>query len=312
MSQRPASPRHSIQLVSRRTGLTPDVIRAWERRYGAVEPGRSETRRRLYSDEDVERLRLLRRATLAGRRIGEVARLPLAELAPLVEQDERASPAPTPAVSDAFARPLLDDCVAALRRMDGDFLEAILRRAAREMSPCAMLEDVLAPLMVTIGEGWRSGALGPHHEHLATPLVRSMLDILRTPQVQSVNGPAIVIATPPGQVHELGAMMAAVVAVSERWRVTYLGAELPAGNIAAAASALGARAVGLSLTYPPGDPAVTEQVLRLRGLLPPSIRIAVGGRATSSYAQALAVEGVDLAHDSRELGPLLARIHPAT
>ena len=67
--------KHPIQIVARRTGLTPDVIRVWERRYEAVLPRRTSTNRRLYSDRDVERLQLLRRATLAGRRIGDVARL---------------------------------------------------------------------------------------------------------------------------------------------------------------------------------------------------------------------------------------------
>ena len=84
------TPIHPIQTVARRTGLTADVIRAWERRYRAVVPQRSETRRRLYSESDVERLLLLRRATLAGRRIGDVANMSTDELAPLVAADETA------------------------------------------------------------------------------------------------------------------------------------------------------------------------------------------------------------------------------
>jgi len=67
---------HPIQVAARRSGLTSDVIRAWERRYRAVEPGRSATNRRLYSDDDVERLLLLGQVTRAGRRIGDVAGLP--------------------------------------------------------------------------------------------------------------------------------------------------------------------------------------------------------------------------------------------
>jgi DNA-binding transcriptional MerR regulator len=81
--------RHPIQVVVRRTGLTADVLRAWEKRYGVIEPGRSEGGRRLYSDRDIERLRLLRRATGAGRRISQIAGLATEELAALVKEDER-------------------------------------------------------------------------------------------------------------------------------------------------------------------------------------------------------------------------------
>src|SRR5215213_3572133 len=90
------APRHPIGVVARRTGLKPDLIRAWERRYGAVEPGRTETRRRFYSDADIERLLLLRRVVNTGRGISQVAGLPNEELEALVA----AEPAPP-----AAARP---------------------------------------------------------------------------------------------------------------------------------------------------------------------------------------------------------------
>ncbi|NIU10060.1 MAG: MerR family transcriptional regulator, partial [Phycisphaerae bacterium] len=81
---------HPIQVVSRRTGLTSDVIRAWERRYNAIKPIRAPNSRRLYSDNDVEKLILLRHATLAGRRIGDVATLSIKQLRKLVDADESA------------------------------------------------------------------------------------------------------------------------------------------------------------------------------------------------------------------------------
>src|SRR5947208_15218323 len=98
MSSPPSSsvPRHPIGVVARRTGLKPDLIRAWERRYGAVTPGRTETRRRFYSDEDIERLLLLRRAVNTGRGISQVAGLSDAELEALIEAE------PAPAV---YAQP---------------------------------------------------------------------------------------------------------------------------------------------------------------------------------------------------------------
>src|SRR5919206_4189304 len=84
--------RHPIGVVAERTGLSPDLLRVWERRYRAVEPSRSGDGQRAYSDADIERLRLLRLATTAGRSIGQVARLATEELARLVGEDEAARP----------------------------------------------------------------------------------------------------------------------------------------------------------------------------------------------------------------------------
>ena len=90
---------HPIQVVAQRTGLSPDVLRIWERRYAVVKPSRSATGRRLYSDRDVEHLLLLRRATLAGRSISQVADLDSEELRGLVEADEvAAARSPRPAI----------------------------------------------------------------------------------------------------------------------------------------------------------------------------------------------------------------------
>jgi MerR family transcriptional regulator, light-induced transcriptional regulator len=87
---RRGKPRHPMRVVTRRTGLSADLLRAWERRYEVVTPARSESGRRLYSDADIERLRLLYRATLAGRTIGQVAELPTDALAALVRRDAAA------------------------------------------------------------------------------------------------------------------------------------------------------------------------------------------------------------------------------
>ena len=94
MEGNPTAPRHPIRVVARRTQLKPDLIRAWERRYAAIEPGRSASRRRYYSDAEIERLQLLRRVVRTGHGIGQVARLSNAELeALLAEETEPAPPA---------------------------------------------------------------------------------------------------------------------------------------------------------------------------------------------------------------------------
>src|SRR5688500_13294428 len=90
-----AEPRHPIQVVARRTGLSADVIRAWEKRHAVVTPARTDSGRRLYTDADIERLRLIARVTLTGRTVAQAAALPAEELVALVREEETNPAAPT-------------------------------------------------------------------------------------------------------------------------------------------------------------------------------------------------------------------------
>lgn len=306
-------PRHPIQVVSRRTGLTPDVIRAWERRHSAVEPERSRTRRRLYSDADVERLVLLRRATLLGRRIGDVAHLPTGSLRALVQADDSASARAPHAerlrVEDTpVAQIHLDACRDALRSLDTPRLESGLQAAALALATSGLIEKVLAPLMRRVGDAWREGSLGVGHEHLATVLVRALLSSLRAAHATPGAGPELIATTPAGQRHELGALMAAVIATSHGWKVSYLGADVPAESIAEVASARRARVVALSLVYPVNDSGVEGELLRLRRLLPASTSILVGGPAAADYDRALRQIGAARASDMSSLGVELGKL----
>jgi len=278
--------RHPIGVVSRRTGLKPDLIRAWERRYGAVEPGRTETRRRFYSDADIERLLLLRRVTSTGRGIGQVAGLSNEALQALIE-DEPGIPAEagTPAVvSSAGAEPFLALCLSAAQRLDARDLELQLERASVAVSRINLLEKLLVPLLHRIGDLWHQGEIRPNQEHLTSAVVRSFLGGLRSSGHLPASAPQLIVTTPARQVHELGALIVAAVAALEGWQTTYLGPDLPPEEIAAAAVQKGARAVAISIVYPPDDPALGEDLRKLRRLLPSATQILAGGRAASSYA----------------------------
>ncbi|HEX2188656.1 MAG TPA: MerR family transcriptional regulator, partial [Longimicrobiaceae bacterium] len=139
-------PRHPIRVAADRTGLSLDLLRVWERRYGVVSPGRTEDGQRLYSDADVERLRLLRRATERGRSIGRVAKLATEELGELVREDEAARVAGAPAVGRG-AGAHLERAVAAVREMDPAGLETGLRRAVVALSAAEFVDGVAAPLL---------------------------------------------------------------------------------------------------------------------------------------------------------------------
>src|SRR5919201_5469126 len=125
--------RHPMRVVTRRTGLSADLLRAWEKRYDVVTPSRSHSGRRLYSDADIERLGLLYRATLAGRSIAHVAALSNAELATLVRRDAEAERerglAQRPQLAEPMADDYLGECMRAIERLETAALEAVLRRA---------------------------------------------------------------------------------------------------------------------------------------------------------------------------------------
>ncbi len=299
-------PRHPIQVVSRRTGLSADVIRAWERRHNAVAPERSPTSRRLYSDAEVERLSLLRRATLNGRRIGDIAHLSSPELRALVDADEAAtSRVPQPprqAAESPVAQTQLAACLEALRGMDALRLEQALSTAAMTLSTPLLIERVLAPLMRKVGDLWRDGLLGIGHEHLATVLVGSLLGSLRAAYSKPGAGPEIVVTTPTGQHHELGALMAAVIAAAAGWRVSYLGSNMPAEEIAAAAATRQAKAVALSIVFPEDDPALGDELRRLRRGLTSATALLVGGPAVRAYEAAIRDVGATVVADMTSLG----------
>ena len=278
---------HPIKVAVRRTGLSAHVIRVWEKRYGAVVPSRTETNRRLYSDEDIARLKCLQQAVQAGQSIGRIARLPTEELLKLVRAGGEAGP-PYPSRSggqeqEEASGEFLEAALAAVQGLDAVALQEQLDRASVALSQRALLEEVVRPLMERIGRMWQEGALRVAAEHMATAVVRSFIGNMRPFQGNGA-APRAVATTPAGQKHELGAMLASLVAASEGWNATFLGPDLPAEEIAGAAAATGARAVLLSIVYPGDDPRLGGELVRLRGLLGGEVALLAGGRSAAQYA----------------------------
>lgn len=309
MSGTAGEKRHPIQVVARRTGLSADVLRAWEKRYGILRPSRSGGGRRLYSDGDVEYLLLLKRAMAAGRSVGSLAGRSSRDLAALVREDEAAASALAGAVAvPADQEAVVDRAVAAVRALEGPTLDALLRRAMVEIDAVRFLERVVAPLLARIGEGWQSGELRPAHEHLASTVARGVLaDFIAAFEARN-GAPGIVLATPSGERHEFGAMLAAATAAAAGWRVTYLGADLPGEDIAAAARQAGARLVGLSLVNPADDAAVPEQIAALRARLPKGVAIVAGGAGAPTYQRYLREVGARVLPDLGRLRQTLAGV----
>lgn len=306
-------PRHPMGVVTQRTGLSSDVIRAWERRYGVVSPRRSSGGHRLYSDDDVEKLRLLHRLTLGGRQIGRIAGLSEEQLAELLREDEAAeatAPGTRTAPPDAAAE-LLEEAMAYVERLDADALTRTLRRATLALGASAFLSHLLAPLMERIGSSWKEGHLTPAHEHLASAVSARvggwLLDNYRAPE----DAPLIATSTPSGQRHALGALAAAVIAAAEGWRVRELGPDLPWESLDRTVRDTGAAVLALSLIYPEDDPEVRRELAELGRALPSTVSWVVGGSAVASYEEVLEEAGAIRLGSFDELRAYLRRLAAA-
>jgi DNA-binding transcriptional MerR regulator/methylmalonyl-CoA mutase cobalamin-binding subunit len=294
-------------MTARLCGLSAHVIRIWEQRYRAVEPQRTPGNRRLYSPGDIERLNLLREATRVGHSISQIAGLPTERLRSLAAAGG-GSLVPVVAAGAAESFPAgwyVEQCLAATRALDGEGLERALKRGATELGAVGMLQHVVAPLAQMLGERWRDGTFTAAHEHFASGAIRVFLGNLAQPFGPLDHAPLLVVATPAGQVHELGALLVAAMATQLGWRVTYLGASLPAAEIAGAVRQRQARAVALSLVYPEDDPRLAGELATLRGLLPRDVAVIAGGRAMAAYREPLAQLGATMIGDLAQLGAAL-------
>ena len=287
-------PVRTIKLVARQTGLSVHTIRVWEKRYGAVRPVRATNNRRLYSEEDIERLRLLRQATLAGHSIGQIAQSSAAELKRMLRDDlttRNAHDRPAPRHERNAADDLIAAALRATERLDLADLRDLLDRGAAELGQPAMLHKFVGPLAVEVGERWRRGELNIAHEHFATSTITVFLASFARPYPTGSSAHHFVVATPTGQLHELGAIIAVAAAQSHGWRATYLGSSLPIEELVGAARQLKARAIGVSLVFPPDDEALTRDLLKLPKLLPPDCAVIAGGRSVDTYSETLAEIG---------------------
>ena len=322
--------KHPIKTVAWQTGLSPHVIRAWEKRYQTVQPTRSEGKQRLYSTADIERLTVLRQATEAGFSIGAIASLPTESVQALLTKavgTQRVVDSAETGQTDlvkiglplSFVDPgmeeiggFLDGAFEAVLRTDAERLEGLLERASVSLGQMRLLSDLVVPLVERIGEGWSKGQVKVAQEHVATAVLRTFLGHIARPIALHPRAPVLVVTTPSGQHHELGAIIVAAAATGIGWRVVYGGACLPAEEIASMAIEQRARAVGLSVVHPTDDPALSLELQLLRRLLPPSTPILVGGRASAAYQAEIDAVGAMRVGSLESLRQLLNQLRGET
>ena len=312
------TPRHPIAVVAERTGLSQDVLRVWERRYRTVDPKRTSDGRRLYSDADIARLRLLHAATNAGRSIRQVAGLSTGELARIADEDAAARQlrATTRDRSQATnerstnerpddANAVIDHALAIAATLEATELEHVLRRAAARFGLTSFIEDVATPLLRKIGELWHAGGASIAQEHLASSIIHDILAEAMRSTARTSGAKTLLVATPADERHAIGAVLIGAAAAVDGWRVIYLGADLPAKEIAAAAVATEASVVALSIVYVPDRDHTLDELRTLRARLPASVPVVAGGAGAAQLAPELAQAGIRVGARLADLSAVL-------
>jgi methanogenic corrinoid protein MtbC1 len=264
-------------MVAKMTGLSTHTLRMWEKRYAAVVPHRTEAGGRLYTDADVERLRLLHTLVQSGHSIGGIAKLTDLDLRHMAA----AFPAPSSELPAAQHLPEVRARVmTAIEQLRVEEAEQLLSRAALSTEPVEFLKTIVAPILIEVGERWERGDLRIVHEHACSNVMRGLLFSLMRLYPANDSRRRAVIATPAGENHELGALMIAMLAAMHGWSVLYLGPNLPAEEIAYAVEDTEAELLLLSVTNL-SETASRAEIGAIDDAVPGRVKILAGGRAAS-------------------------------
>ncbi|MCX6170227.1 MAG: MerR family transcriptional regulator [Ignavibacteriales bacterium] len=281
---------YNIKIAAKLSGVSELSIRSWEGRYSAVNPNRTESNRRLYSDSDIEKLVLLKKLTKHGHSIGNLAGLSIPVLTEmLLKVDLTKSSENKSAIDSELSEEdrIVNNCIEVIRSFDDRQLVSLLNDASVKYSRPDLIENILLPLMFKIGKYWESGMLRVSHEHFTSAVIIKFLNTITDGFQIHDNAPRIIITTPEGQYHEVGALIGSSLASSDGWRTTYLGASLPAEDIAAAVIQLKARTLYLSIVYPADDLSLNIQLRKLREMVGDKVFIFASGNGVIGYKNTL-------------------------
>ena len=272
---------HRIHRVAKLTGLSKDVVRVWERRYGLVKPLRSANRYREYTDEDVALLRFLKEELDRGQTIGALA----VEGRDSLLQRMRASSVPTPQSFTPHDH-LLDELVALLDPLEKTQFEQKLNGAVAVIPFEESVQRILLPLQRRVGELWHEGRLNVAVEHYVTKLIQQKLFSVMNQLPINEFGPRVVIACPEGEAHEIGAQAVAYLAATRGCHVYYLGPNLPNSDLRALCERIKPDLVLLSLTEIKSDAAARHLMHELESLST-QWPVAIGGQGARAIEHRL-------------------------
>lgn len=268
---------YTVRQVSALTGIAPDTLRAWERRYEVVTPARTESGYRIYDDRDVERLQLMARLVAEGAPASLAAQQVEATLAGGGPEVGSALPGVTGSSATSPLDDLaLDALVVAARNLDREEVDAVLDRAFSTGSFETVAEQWLLPAVAELGTAWADGRIDVAGEHLVSGAVRGRLGRAFDAAGTALGGPVVLVGLPPGSLHELGSLTFAICLRRLGADVRWLGADLPVASWSHAVGRLAPAAAVITVPISVDVPAASAVVTRLRGEHP-GLPVYVGG-----------------------------------
>jgi len=270
----------NISAVERETGLSKDVLRMWERRYGFPKPARDDNGERQYTQAETAKLRAIKRLMDIGARPGKVIGLSLDELNALA--DARA-----PLRRDAGSPALERDIVAMLAMHDVAMLQQALAQWLMREGLQRFVVETLAPLNRLVGDAWMRGELQVFEEHVYTEQVQAALRTAINAFPRHAGHPRVLLTTLPNEQHGLGLLMVEALLAPEGAHCVSLGPQTPLDDIRLAAIAHGVDIVALSFSGAFPARQAAESLARLRRHLPASIALWAGGEMTRRVRKTL-------------------------
>jgi MerR family transcriptional regulator, light-induced transcriptional regulator len=278
------TPHFNIAAVERDTGLSKDVLRMWERRYGFPLPERDSNGERCYPAAQVDRLRLIKRLMDAGHRPGKLIAAPEADLLSLAPRrtSEHRSSSPPPSAA-------LDELLALIKAHDAlGYQQAMQQRLARQGLLC-FVQDTVAPLTHRIGEAWEDGSVEVFEEHLFTEQTKRLLRQAIATLPGGSRSPRILLTSLPDELHVLGLLMAEALLALEGAECIPLGTQMPLLEICRAATAHRADVVALSFSVAFPQRQIPSLLQQLRQALPAAVALWAGGGGVKRLGK---IEGV--------------------
>jgi len=254
--------------------VSPELLRAWEARYGLLSPERTEGGLRLFSEEDERRVRLMRKHIAGGLSASEAARLARSG----EESASHEGPASFAEIQTTLAR--------GIEALDEPMVHSALDQLFRAFALPFALSEVILPFLHQLGERWAAAETSIAHEHFASNVIGGRLRALTQGWGNGV-GPRAVLACPPGERHEFGLLCFGLALREHGWRITYLGADMPLCEITKALGEFMPRIVVLSALSQQRFRDAREEIT----VLGSRVRVGIGGAgATSALAEAIGVE----------------------
>lgn len=296
--QIPETPQHSIRVISRLTGIPLETLRAWERRYGFPSPERRHgSNRRLYSEQDLEKLRWVQLALGDGYRPGDVIHKSVEDLRALTSRSLDATDTPqrttppepnpvTPSASQATSGTSIEKLLHLIQLDKMIDFESQIRLFSSELGPIRFVVEIAHPLLVAVGESWEQGTLKIRQEHAATQVLSTQLRSLIGHYKDDQAKPVVLLTTLPGEQHHLGIKMVALYLAARGARPLLLGPSTPIPEIVEAARAFKADVVGLTVMASKQLTGERERIQELLLELPRKMRLWLGGSLADKVVQA--------------------------